>query len=449
MLKSDSNYSNSKFDRGLSAYALNYSSFLKECMLKAGFISEEVEECHRIYQIFATLAVRIELRRLSKLVEAYKSNADVPVDRLDVDIPDSIEEESKMKKAILNFHIDSASFLVKCMQEGKFESEETDECDAMYLGFMSYALQQEIERLLRLKKSHDKLSSFISTFTVGCGSVGGSESNCSSNMNMGSMESCLDISELIDHSVHISHTSHFDVYRASSSQESIAIKVMTSSDEQDEKRIKNEFDVCNKIQHVGLRKALSQRNFNGKQALLLEWVEGNTIKECEKFAVKQFLQVAREIVSTLSTLHSKNIMHGNLTPENIIFDHESKTVKIIGLSLSSKFDGKSSTCDETENERSRLLGKKESNDLCFMSPEQSGLTSQAIDFRSDFYSLGVIFYIMLSGNSSSNTSMASFSEAKSLHVIDISIPLLLSDFVSKLMQKQAKDRYRSMKGVLQ
>ena len=91
----------------------------------------------------------------------------------------------------------------------------------------------------------------------------------------------------------------------------------------------------------------------------------------------------------------------------------------------------------------------------FMSPEQACLTNHAIDFRSDFYSLGIIFYAMLSGSTPFKTTTLSeltntylFSESQPLHSMDSSIPILLSDFVSKLMQKQVEDRYRSTKGIL-
>ena len=149
-MKSDVN-NNAKFHQALRAYSSKYSPFLKQCMLKAGFVSGEVEECNNDYQMFSIIAVRIELRRLTKLVEAYSSTVEVPIDNLDTMIPLSIEEEPKMKKAICNFYIDSASFIVTCMQEGRFEPEETDECDDMYLKFLSLALRQEISRLLQLK----------------------------------------------------------------------------------------------------------------------------------------------------------------------------------------------------------------------------------------------------------------------------------------------------------
>ena len=445
MLKSDANYTNVKFSEALSAYSSKYSPFLKTCMLKAGFIVEEVEECNSNYQIFATIAARIELRRLNKLDVAYKSNVTVPIDKIGTSIPESIEEEPKMKKSICNFHIESASFIVTCMQAGRFESEETDECDAMYLRFMSYALQQEIDRLVRLKRSHEKSSTLtnrfnenISTYTVSTSSASGS------NVMMGNVDNHLDINDFLKNSCHINHSFHFDVYRASNSKQNIAIKVIANKDNQDQgaKRIKDEFDVCSKIQHVGLRKALFQKIINGKQAILLEWVEGKTITECGKFSVKQFLRVARDIVSTLTALHSEKIIHGNLTTDNIIFDSQTKTVKIIGLSSYIKINEKSNEV---------RLG----SDFCFISPEQAGLTDHNIDIRSDFYSLGIIFYIMLSGNPPFETTTLSdlsdiylFSEAKLLHTLDPSIPRLLSDFVSKLMEKQAGGRYRSTKGVL-
>jgi len=139
-------------------------------------------------------------------------------------------------------------------------------------------------------------------------------------------------------------------------------------------------------------------------------------------------------------MHDKKIIHGNLTAEHIIVNFNSVTVKLIGFGLSSNFYDKSETSD---------------GDFRYMSPEQIGTRNQSTDFRSDFYSLGIVFHFMLTGNlpfQSDNLSelkrMHMLQEVQPLHLIDPSIPVPLSNLVARLMQKNPEERYQSAKGIL-
>lgn len=100
--------------------------------------------------------------------------------------------------------------------------------------------------------------------------------------------------------------------------------------------------------------------------------------------------------------------------------------------------------------------------LAYISPEQTGRMNRGIDYRTDFYSLGVTFYELLTGELpfQSNDPMElvhchiaklppSLREVKSkkLKVKSEEIPQVLSDIVRKLMAKNAEDRYQSALGL--
>ncbi|WP_373535358.1 AAA family ATPase, partial [Microcoleus sp.] len=92
--------------------------------------------------------------------------------------------------------------------------------------------------------------------------------------------------------------------------------------------------------------------------------------------------------------------------------------------------------------------------LGYLSPEQTGRMNRGIDYRTDFYSLGVTFYELLAGELpfQSNDAMELVHShiAKpppSLHEIKPEIPQVLSQIVSKLMAKNAEDRYQSALGL--
>ena len=89
-----------------------------------------------------------------------------------------------------------------------------------------------------------------------------------------------------------------------------------------------------------------------------------------------------------------------------------------------------------------------------MSPEQSGQIG-GTDFSSDYYSLGVVFYEMLTGRLPLKADAAA--EWAELHAtkvperpdtIDAKIPSVLSDIVMKLLAKSARDRYQTAYGLL-
>jgi len=91
----------------------------------------------------------------------------------------------------------------------------------------------------------------------------------------------------------------------------------------------------------------------------------------------------------------------------------------------------------------------------YISLEKTRLISHDIDLRSDFYNIGIVFYYMLTGklpfhsdNVSKLMRMHVFHEAQPLHLVDPSIPLVISKLVQKLMEKEPAKRYQSAKSIL-
>ena len=83
---------------------------------------------------------------------------------------------------------------------------------------------------------------------------------------------------------------------------------------------------------------------------------------------------------------------------------------------------------------------------------QSGRVNRHNDFRSDFYSLGIIFYRLLTGkypfhsnNSLELLRLQICQDPLPVHSMDSKVPVSLSAIISKLMKKDADDRYQSTK----
>ena len=110
---------------------------------------------------------------------------------------------------------------------------------------------------------------------------------------------------------------------------------------------------------------------------------------------------------------------------------------------------------EAEQLRQENLSKQLEGSLPYMSPEQTGRMNRDLDYRSDFYSLGVTFYEMLTGRWPFQAD--SVLEWVHNHIgrspvppreLNDDIPEALSDIVLKLMSKNAEDRYQSTYGLL-
>ena len=106
------------------------------------------------------------------------------------------------------------------------------------------------------------------------------------------------------------------------------------------------------------------------------------------------------------------------------------------------------------NSKPKYISNQEllEKDLRYISPEQTGRINRDIDYRSDFYSLGIVFYKILTGNypfESENAlkllHLQICQDPLPVHIIDSNLPVSLSAMVSKLMEKNADDRYQSTK----
>jgi len=246
----------------------------------------------------------------------------------------------------------------------------------------------------------------------------------------------------------VRQTRENDIYYFPSPLGKIALKVLRKEFplHKDLQKNNNELAVSKLISHPVFRKSIVKTTYENKQALLLKWAEGNPISQFSKFEVRKFLVIGREIVSTIVAMHSSHVMHMSLSCEHIIYDPSSNSVKIIGSSSSSSFSSERSYVSRLDNVD---IG------VDCISPEQANRDNRLIDFRSDFYSLGVIFYRILTGKFPFENrdklqilKMHVSHKCLPIHIIDQTIAIPISCMVSKLMEKNPEKRYQSAKGIL-
>ncbi len=189
--------------------------------------------------------------------------------------------------------------------------------------------------------------------------------------------------------------------------------------------------------------------YSNKPALVREYIPGRSLLEIldsGEFGEALFRKIAMPVVTSLQALHTKDVIHKDISPGNIIVDLDKGTAEIID------FEAGSLTRQVYNNQyfNAGLAGN-----LYYISPEQTGRMNRVVDYRSDYYSLGMVFYQVLTGQRA--FTMADPLELIHCHIahipetvtaINTEVPQILADIVAKLTAKQAEDRYQSLAGLL-
>ena len=244
----------------------------------------------------------------------------------------------------------------------------------------------------------------------------------------------------------IAETEHSRIYLASldESYRQFALKLANPRTYSDEwnTSVKNEYGILQSFYQDTLELdlfkhqdqwVLARKYFNG--TTLAEWSRGGKIDLREK--VEVLISLAKEI----GTMHSKQVIHKDLSPANILIDKESNEIKLIDFESSSKVDFKSVYLGNPQ---------KIEGTLKYIAPEQTGRMNRVVDYRSDLYSLGVIMYEIFAGVVPFDRDDALellhdhlSQKPQSIRTLIPEFPLMLDNIVLKLLEKSADDRYQS------
>ncbi|GAB4193667.1 MAG: AAA family ATPase [Coleofasciculaceae cyanobacterium] len=218
-------------------------------------------------------------------------------------------------------------------------------------------------------------------------------------------------------------------------------------------RYKQEYEITRSLNTDGVVKAYALEPYQRTLVIILEDFGGLSLKQLRHGAVRhqafislsEFLNIAIKTAEILGNIHSSNVIHKDINPANIVYNPEIGIVKIIDFGISTQLTRENPTLKNPNV----LEGT-----LAYMSPEQTGRMNRTLDYRTDFYSLGVTFYELLTGKLPFETNDAL--ELVHCHIAKVpvpphqllpEIPLVLSDIVMKLMAKTAEERYQSAWGL--
>jgi tetratricopeptide (TPR) repeat protein/predicted Ser/Thr protein kinase len=205
-------------------------------------------------------------------------------------------------------------------------------------------------------------------------------------------------------------------------------------------RFKQELILARQITHRNVIRIFDLGQADGHKYITMEYLEGHdlrgVLREKGKLPPEEAAKIVLQICRALEAAHAEGVIHRDLKPQNIMLDASGRAyVMDFGIARSAHLPGMTQT--------GALVGTPE-----YMSPEQA--KGEKLDERSDLFSLGVILYELLIGQSPyhSDTPLATLwrriqEKAKPLTEIDPTIPEPLSDIVAKALEIEAKDRFSS------
>lgn len=247
--------------------------------------------------------------------------------------------------------------------------------------------------------------------------------------------------------------SRTQVYRAIREQDSraVVIKLLTSEYPTFNEllQFRNQYTITKNLNIPGIIHPLSLDTCGNSYILVMEDTGKVSLQEyitTHSLSLVEFLSIAIQLTDILYHLYQNRAIHKDIKPANILIHPETKQVELIDFSLASLLPKET---QQIKNPNS-LEGT-----LAYIPPEQTGrMNRRGIDYRSDFYSLGVTFFEILT----TELPFICDDPMELLHchiaqqppyVSDIKseIPQVISEIIGKLMAKNTEDRYQSALGL--
>jgi|GEM_PF-796114 len=213
----------------------------------------------------------------------------------------------------------------------------------------------------------------------------------------------------------------------------------------DHERFHREVDVIKNLDHENIPRLLDVVTESDAVYLVHGDFHGtplkSVIREQKRINLPDFLRLAACMAETLQAVHDGSVTHRNITSENVLVDDGLERIALVNFGAAftlthEDVDLFTATCIE------RILP--------YQSPEQTGRINRLLDYRTDLYSVGVVFYEMLVGSLpfTANDPL----ELLHAHIArlppspaekNIGIPMIVAQIVMRLLAKNPDERYQS------
>lgn len=162
--------------------------------------------------------------------------------------------------------------------------------------------------------------------------------------------------------------------------------------------------------------------------------------------IDERLKIVKEIVKILDQIHKNGIVHRNINPDTIRYNKTTNKIEIHDFHMGSLI--------QKERIDSHSVNLSD-YDPYYISPEQTGRINRALDYKSDYYSLGIFMFKMFTGETPFNTDSSidmvhNHIAVKPVNpsVINKDISDTIGKIILKLLEKNAEDRYQTLSGLM-
>ena len=240
------------------------------------------------------------------------------------------------------------------------------------------------------------------------------------------------------------------VYRAinMSSRKVVAVKMLKEEyldDQEFLRRFEREAKASLALSHENIVRAYGVGDDNGVPYIVLEYVEGKTLKDLIRespgghLSVQQSIGICSQILDALSYAHTHGIIHRDVKPQNVIVTNRGKA-KLADFGIAREVTASTVT----------FTGKNVVGSVHYISPEQA--KGQPATAESDIYSAGISLYEMLTGtvpfigDTTVATALMHLSEKPvPPQELNPAVPPALNDIVLRAIEKEPDMRYSSAK----
>lgn len=215
-------------------------------------------------------------------------------------------------------------------------------------------------------------------------------------------------------------------------------------------RHQREFELLAKIDSPSVIKAIELIESGESPILVTEKPQGISLADYiaqNTMTPDEAARIGCLIAKAIDELHSQHIVHKDIRPSTIFYDSDATAIKLIDLGIATT---------RRPNSIKPEINRTLEGSLSHMSPEQTGRMNRSVDFRSDFYSLGVTLYQLLTGQLpfDSGDGLALIyqhitHQPELPEVINRAVPIALSNITMKLLSKMPDDRYQSAFSIIQ
>lgn len=233
----------------------------------------------------------------------------------------------------------------------------------------------------------------------------------------------------------------------------VALKLLPTKFTEDPERLsrfEQEARAASSLNHPNIITVYEIGSLDSTHYIAMEYIEGRTLRQVLKsnqLSILGLVDIAIQVVEALGAAHRTGIVHRDVKPENIMLRPDGY-VKVLDFGVAKLMAAGEKPFDGYRTDPGKVVGT-----VRYMSPEQ--IRGQAVDGRSDIFSLGIVLYELVTGKApfegeSAGDLMAAIltRDPEPLRMHSSAIPEELDRIVGRMLSKPLNERYPSVAELL-